>query len=439
MQVQSNLNCWSPEKFAEFCVFCGTDYKEPDTNIKKFGIKTAFTLMCTHSTARGVINWMAEQQKFQDRLPCKGSEYMSRFERIIAVFWHHVVFNPKRGECTSIASSFPLTAAYRVLEDLNLEEVCGVRFGREIALQVAKGELDPRSRQVKTLEPLSFAERRAIDFLLAEKRSEQMDYRVKVALEAEEAKRQAEVEQDHSLREIEQEEVNQVVEPSQKDAAQENQDRELRLLPGDLRKLMEIRNALKKNKVEESKPEPVENHKSKNPFAKKRVATPCHSRTPSVPIPMVKRARAVTPPSVPQTPLIPPEGQRLKDIAAHPRGGSGAKEAAYAVLIQRGFAPQLEDKEKAKLKYFFWFKEDRCPKARRKSGKQAGRLEATVMGGGRRRRKVHRGPQCAFNSKWQQRAMAKVVDLIFRAVLGLQSKPQKYYRYQPVDILGMGI
>ena len=48
---------------------------------------------------------------------------------------------------------------------------------------IAKGEMDPRTRAPKTLETLTMAERRAIDFLLADKRSEQRDYRHQVALE----------------------------------------------------------------------------------------------------------------------------------------------------------------------------------------------------------------------------------------------------------------
>ena len=42
---------------------------------------------------------------------------------------------------------------------------------------MAKGEMDPRTRQPKRLEALTNAERRAIDILLADKRSEQSDYR----------------------------------------------------------------------------------------------------------------------------------------------------------------------------------------------------------------------------------------------------------------------
>ena len=48
---------------------------------------------------------------------------------------------------------------------------------------MAKGEMDPRTRQPKRLEALTNAERRAIDLMLADKRSEQSDYRHQVALE----------------------------------------------------------------------------------------------------------------------------------------------------------------------------------------------------------------------------------------------------------------
>eukprot|EP00438_Fugacium_kawagutii_P025817 Skav200495 [mRNA] locus=scaffold450:289917:290690:+ [translate_table: standard] len=121
-EVQTHLNSWSPEKFAEFCVFCGTDYKEPDTHIKNFGIKKAFALMCKYSTTQGMLSWMVKEKSFKGRFPCEESEYISRFQRVIAVFWHHVVFNPTRGECTSIATSFPLTQTKRILEGLDLQD-----------------------------------------------------------------------------------------------------------------------------------------------------------------------------------------------------------------------------------------------------------------------------------------------------------------------------
>jgi len=121
-EIQSHLNSWPPEKFAEFCVFCGTDYKDPDTHIKNFGIKKAFALMCKHSTTQGLLSWMLAEKSYKDRFPCDRGEYLQRFQRVVAVFWHHVVFNPARGECTSIATSFPLTSSKRVLEGLDLQD-----------------------------------------------------------------------------------------------------------------------------------------------------------------------------------------------------------------------------------------------------------------------------------------------------------------------------
>lgn len=63
------------------------------------------------------------------------------------------------------------------------QEVCGRPFSRQEAILMAKGEMDPRTRQPKRLEALTNAERRAIDLMLADKRSEQSDYRHQVALE----------------------------------------------------------------------------------------------------------------------------------------------------------------------------------------------------------------------------------------------------------------
>ena len=64
-----------------------------------------------------------------------------------------------------------------------LKEVCGNFFDREEALLMARGEMDPRSRQPKRLEPLTIAERRFINRLLEDKRSELTEYRFQVSLQ----------------------------------------------------------------------------------------------------------------------------------------------------------------------------------------------------------------------------------------------------------------
>ena len=64
-----------------------------------------------------------------------------------------------------------------------LKEVCGNFFDCQEALLMARGEMDPRSRQLKRLEPLTIAERRFINRLLEDKRSELTEYRFQVSLQ----------------------------------------------------------------------------------------------------------------------------------------------------------------------------------------------------------------------------------------------------------------
>jgi len=88
-----------------------------------------------------------------------------------------------------ILPTFHPKTSTQPLGDMNIlpwllcQEVCGRPFSRQEAILMAKGEMDPRTRQPKRLEALTNAERRAIDLMLADKRSEQSDYRHQVALE----------------------------------------------------------------------------------------------------------------------------------------------------------------------------------------------------------------------------------------------------------------
>ena len=355
-EVQIHLNSWSPEKFSEFCVFCGTDYKDPDTHIKKFGIKTAFNMMCKHSDAEALLSWMLTQKQFKERFPCDPSEYIPRFRQVVAVFWHHVVFDPKRGECISIASSFPLTKTKRVLDGLDLQEVCGNFFDRQEALLMARGEMDPRSRQLKRLEPLTIAERRFINRLLEDKRSELTEYRFQVSLQ-EEAQRRAEAEVNEPPKEVEEQipQADNGEDGQEADVADvQVSDKSIHLLPGDERKLLEIKNQFSKTESDDPTMEPHEKSKSTNPFSRKRVATPCHNgrAVPTAPVLVSKRAKVTL-----TTPHVEAAPQRqFKSLAPHSRGGYGAKEAAQAVLAQRGiadFEALEEDRDKSKLKYFF--------------------------------------------------------------------------------------
>jgi len=193
----TELAKWTPERFVEFCVLCGTDYKEHDVHIKGLGVKTAFKFLCNFRSVDAMIRWMALDKKWKEKLSCTKEEYLKRFQNVVAVFWHHLVFDPRRGECVSIANSFP--ASTRELPGLDLRALCGVAVSKDIAKRVARGEVDARTHEARSQAPLTPAERMALDRILAQKRTEQRQHEFDQLLRAD-AKRAAEARAAEQLR-----------------------------------------------------------------------------------------------------------------------------------------------------------------------------------------------------------------------------------------------
>lgn len=178
----TELANWTAEKFAEFCVFCGTDYKEPDIRIRGFGIKTAFKYLHGFSNAEAMISWMFHDKRWKDKVSCTLEEYLPRFRSVLAVFWHHLVFDPTRGECMSIATSFPHVD--RQFQGLDLSSLCGTPLPKDIAKRVAMGQVDARSLKGRDQTPLTPSERAALDRILAAKRSDQRQHEFEQILRA---------------------------------------------------------------------------------------------------------------------------------------------------------------------------------------------------------------------------------------------------------------
>ena len=149
----------------------------------------------------------------------------------------------------------------------------------------------------------------------------------------EEAKREEAKDQRERSEEMEVEAKPEVLPDAE--GSQRDEGRQIKILPGDLKKLEEIHNAFRKRKLEESKMDSNDGPpKSSNPFCKKRVATPCQSRS-------AERKQSRTQ-ETSKTGGSTAPARQLKDLAAHSRGGFAAKEAATAVLAQRGFLELLE-------------------------------------------------------------------------------------------------
>eukprot|EP00929_Paragymnodinium_shiwhaense_P008127 TRINITY_DN112069_c0_g1_i1.p1 TRINITY_DN112069_c0_g1~~TRINITY_DN112069_c0_g1_i1.p1 ORF type:complete len:817 (+),score=239.73 TRINITY_DN112069_c0_g1_i1:123-2573(+) len=162
--IEEALASWSTEKFAQFCVLCGTDYKEKDIHIKGFGIKTIFDKMCEHKNAVQMLDAMRHHDRWKDKFPCEQNEFLKRFNSVVAVFLHHVVFDLQRGDCISIASAFP--GHDRSVPGIDLPSVCGQLVEKKFVQSVARGKVDPRSKQPRVWDPLTPAERQTLDRLI---------------------------------------------------------------------------------------------------------------------------------------------------------------------------------------------------------------------------------------------------------------------------------
>mmetsp|Transcript_17917 Transcript_17917/g.62895 ORF Transcript_17917/g.62895 Transcript_17917/m.62895 type:complete len:457 (+) Transcript_17917:140-1510(+) len=161
------------------CSLCSMP--EPDININGLGIKTAFKYLSQYKTPERMIRCMAKEKRWQGKLPCPIDEYMQRYRCIVAVFWHHTVFDPKLGECVSIAAAFP--ESDRALEAIDLRAICGEFHPKEFASRIAKGEIDARTHVPRPQEPFTPAERACIERILATKREKQRDHNFRLSLQ----------------------------------------------------------------------------------------------------------------------------------------------------------------------------------------------------------------------------------------------------------------
>lgn len=374
----SCMNKWSAEKFAAFCVLCGSDYKEPDVHIKGLGIKYAFKFMCNFATPKDMVSWMSEDNRWKDKLPCSVDEYIDRFNQICAVFWHHIVFNPQRGTHVSIAEAFPSSQHLRALPNLNLKAICGTPAPSEEAKLMANGKLDPRTKKQWVHEPLTPSERATLDRILSQKRADQRDFQFNQSLR-EETARAREAYEARTAEPVP--EPSAPAPQSSPPAAQEEPEPEPPepetpaklpiFLPHDLSALAALKASLYKENIDPNAGEPEQQQQAittANPFARKRVG--------AVEVNLPKRQRineedaqaldsqssgikksgsAVSSSQGGSGPTGSGEKvlRQMVPAEAHSRGGFAAKDAAHALLAQRGIPLLIEDKDKGKLTAFF--------------------------------------------------------------------------------------
>lgn len=174
--VVENLKHWTAEKFTEFCIICGSDYNSLpglDVNIKGFGQKTAFGYLRRFQSSEKMLTWMRGDTRWNEKFPCALDEYLQRFFKILSVFFHHVVFDPRLG-AVSIARSFP--GIDRTIPGIDLTSLCGIGPAKDIIKGVWMGRLNARTLEPRTNEALTPAERRTLDGIMSRKRQEQKQY-----------------------------------------------------------------------------------------------------------------------------------------------------------------------------------------------------------------------------------------------------------------------
>lgn len=397
---------WTPEVFTEFCVLCGSDYKEHDVHIKGLGIKTAFQLITQHKSVYSVLEMMeADTKKW--KLPCTFDEYLARFRSVLTVFWHHVVFDPRRGECLSISTAFPNVD--RMIPGIDPVALCGTGVtDKSVAVKIAKGEIDARNKELRKHEPLTPAERNSLNRMLERKRNEQRDYQFdqqlkrdaeRLRLEREEREEAAEAALAAKALDLAAGDNIPAVDLTEQDTPCEDQPnnvepekREVCVLSSDLDAIFAIVDEVDARGPGSRPSDDVfggqfdvdmvrtQTAKTSNPFAAHKRAAPS-ARVSGVVLGKRPRlcgstanGRDVTGRS--QSPARPSENSTShspKDAAStpekvermlaapelHRNGGSAAKEAATAVLFQRGlveFKPLADHLDRRKLTSFFSLK-----------------------------------------------------------------------------------
>jgi hypothetical protein len=327
---------------------------------------------------------------------------MERYWKVLAVFFHHVAFDPTLGECVSIARSFP--DADRNLPGVDFLHLCGQGAAKEHAMKIYRGLLNARTLEPRPQQPLTTAERKTLDTIVAQKRTEQRQYNFEQQLKSDAAEAAAKSAARKEEESSQMQRAGQVASEHGRDplealltddARTEPQeitfkDSDMKLIQSaifdkfhgaqgkdadapcfdDATKGNDISNPFARRRSiasEMARTSVCTASSSSNPFSRKRgsdAAAVSQSGQPTkirslgaraacgfIPETLRKEVRPIA------TPSQQPDHRTLVEPELHPRGGGAAKEAAQAVLIQRGIpllAALPSDKDKSKLTG--WFK-----------------------------------------------------------------------------------
>ncbi|OJJ48662.1 hypothetical protein ASPZODRAFT_1652967 [Penicilliopsis zonata CBS 506.65] len=135
-----SLAGWTDDDFRRMCILSGCDYLP---NIPKMGLKTAYRSIRKYKDVEKALRMLKFEGHF--RVP---ADYLQNFAQAERTFLYQRVFCPKAGKLVTLT---PLDTSIE-LEELTF---IGDDVEPEIAVQVARGDLDPMSKEPIVLKPIN--------------------------------------------------------------------------------------------------------------------------------------------------------------------------------------------------------------------------------------------------------------------------------------------
>lgn len=131
---------WTDADFRRMCILSGCDYLP---NITRLGLKTAYRCIRKYKNVERALRML--QFEGQYRIP---ADYLENFKQAELTFLYQRVFCPKVGKLVTLTPP---------ADDVNLDELpyIGSDVDGEIAVGVARGDLDPATKEPIILKPLA--------------------------------------------------------------------------------------------------------------------------------------------------------------------------------------------------------------------------------------------------------------------------------------------
>ncbi|KAL2846986.1 hypothetical protein BJY01DRAFT_169365 [Aspergillus pseudoustus] len=131
---------WTDAEFRRMCIFSGCDYLP---NISRIGLKTAYRSIRKFKTVEKALRML--QFEGQYHVP---ADYLQNFKQAELTFLYQRVFCPKAGKLVTLSL---------LEDDVKLDELTfiGDDMDPETAVGVARGDLDPTTKEPLVVKPLA--------------------------------------------------------------------------------------------------------------------------------------------------------------------------------------------------------------------------------------------------------------------------------------------